>query len=94
MRMELVVLERAKGGDDFDIGYLDGRPAVGRGGAWRLVDADAIIHNPFERLVWLLKHEHGVWECIHDMHWQDQYVDPPERWIQGEPDFIEGDAEG
>lgn len=88
--MELQVIHRPSSEEDLRIGYLDGKPAVGTAdGAWYLVSGDAVIHTPSDRLVWFLKFDHGVWECIHDMHWQDQYVDPVEKWIKKTPDYKE-----
>lgn len=88
--MRLQVYHRPSSEADLSIGYLDGRPAVGTAnGAWYLVSGDAIIHNRSDRLVWFVKQEHGAWECISDVHWQDQYVDPDEKWIKEVPDYVE-----
>ena len=95
LTLKLVVNHRASADGDLSLGYLDERPAVGdANGRWYLVDSDAIIHNSGERLVWIVKHEHGIWECIHDMHWQDQYVDPKSRWVTGTPDYVETSGDG
>ena len=89
--MKLVVNHRASAEGDLSVGYLGDRPAVGDSrGRWYIVTSDAVIHNREERLVWIVKHEHGVWECIHDKHWQDNYVDAPDRWLKARPDYIEG----
>ena len=88
--MKLVVSHRATRPGDWHVGHLDGRPAIGdQRGNWYLVPGDAVIHNPGDRLVWVLKHEYGVWECIHEMHWQDQYVDSPGKWVKERPDYVE-----
>lgn len=88
--MKLVVSHRATHPGDWHVGHLDGRPAVGdQQGNWYVVTGDVVVHNPGDRLVWVLKHEYGHWECVHDMHWQDQYVDPPSRWVKDQPDFVE-----
>lgn len=88
--MKLVKTHRAEAERDWHIGYLDDDPAIGdHEGNWYRVTSDAVIHNPEERLVWVVKHEYGIWECIHDMHWQDQYVDPRDKWTQGEPTYKE-----
>lgn len=86
--MKLVVNHRARTQGDLSLGYLDGQPAVGDSkGRWYLATSDAVVHNPGEHLVWIAKHE--VWECIHDKHWQDQYVDPKEKWVKEQPDYCE-----
>ena len=86
----LIVTHRATHPTDWHLGRLDGQPAVGdHEGNWYIVDSDAVIHNPGDRLVFVLKHEYGEWECVHDMHWQDQYVDPHDRWVKPTPDYVE-----
>jgi len=93
--MRLVVSHRARAEGDLSLGYLDGRPAVGDElGRWYAITHGAVIHNPGERLVWIAKTEDGVWECIHDMHWQDQYVDDRSRWLSREPDYVENQGDG
>ncbi len=88
--MKLTVTQRAYSPGDWHVGYLDETPAIGdQYGRWYTVSTDAVIHNPGDRLVWVLKHEYGVWECLHDMHWQDQYVDPQTKWIKETPDYVE-----
>lgn len=87
--VKLTVMQRADTPGDWHVGHLDGRPAVGNErGEWFLLADDAIIHNPGQRLIWLVKLEDGVWSCIHEMHWRDAPTSPPP--IQGEqPDYIE-----
>lgn len=88
--MKLQVSHRAEHATDWHLGHLDGQPAVGDAqGNWYKLRDHAIVHNSGERLVWTVKLDYGVWECIHDMHWQDQYVDPPSKWTQNGPDHVE-----
>lgn len=89
--MNLTVMERADAPGDWHIGLLDGRPAIGNNkGEWFLLREDAIIHNPGQRLIWLVKLDDGTWSCIHEMHWRGEALEPPQ--IDPEkPDYVEGE---
>ena len=57
---ELVVTQRAYSPGDWHVGYLDETPAIGSDdGRWYFVTTDAVIHNPGDRLVWIVKQEFG-----------------------------------
>lgn len=88
--VKLTVLERAEKQNDWHIGYLDERPAIGnQRGEWFLLHEDAMIHNPGQRLIWLVKLEDGVWSCIHEMHWRLEPIPPPDV-AHHKPDYVEG----
>lgn len=92
--VKLTVLERAEKSTDWHIGYLDQRPAIGnQEGEWFLVRDDAVVHNPGQQLIWLVKMDDGVWSCIHEMHWRLDPIPPPD--VGGlKPDYIEGNDLG
>lgn len=90
--MTLTVVERVQAAGDWHIGYLDQRPAIGNhAGEWFLLESDAVIHNPGQGLVWIVKLEDGVWECVHEKHWPVETILPPPRRA-GSPDYVEGGA--
>lgn len=88
--MKLVLLQRAHEAGDWHIGYLDDRPAIGdHEGRWYIVDNDAVIHNPKSRLVWIVNHQSGGWECLSDKLWpREALAALPER-KPSRPDFQE-----
>ncbi len=91
--MTLTVIERAQAAGDWHIGYLDGKPAIGnRRGEWFLLNSDAFVHNPGQSLIWVVKLDDGVWECIHEKLWpQGEPIPAPDTGTQ--PDYVEGDGE-
>jgi len=87
--MMLTVVERVQVAGDWHIGYLDQRPAIGNNrGEWFLLETDAVIHNPGQGLVWIVKLDDGVWECIHEKHWPTETIAPPIT-SSCRPDYIE-----
>ncbi len=84
---ELSIVSRADAEEDWSIGYLDQRPAVGDWKSnWYVVSSDTTVLNAFEGVVWHLKG--GRWVQTPKGDWHDD-VTPRARLVAGESDYTE-----
>lgn len=87
--MKLDIVYRSLANTDWNIGYLDGTPAVGDDtGAWYLVDDDVAILNRYAGYVYTV--EDGVWTSTPAGQYQGDTTHSDDITLGG-PDYVEGE---
>ena len=84
--MKLTVLYRGDGWSDFDIGFLDGKHAVGMEGAWYVVPEGTAVRNGHEGFVYIAA-EGGQWKPFHEGIYRGEITGAD--LTEGGPDYEE-----